>query len=127
MGSTPPLHKQGLGTVRDESGIPSGMAGSGDKVRGPQPNPLGKVRRSDPGRLLQGSPRGVVHLADSIPYHRWEWDKFPQDKLSVGLIEDRDGILNRRLTAKIQFHNIFHGFRTGKGTGTASLEANLLQ
>ena len=27
----------------------------------------------------------------------------------------------------IQFHGTFHGFCTGRGTGTASLEAKLLQ
>ena len=37
------------------------------------------------------------------------------------------GILNFRLMAAIQFHNILHGFRLGRGTGTASLEAKLLQ
>ena len=32
-------------------------------------------------------------------------------------------ILNRRLT----FHDVLHGFRAGRGTGTAILEAKLLQ
>ena len=36
-------------------------------------------------------------------------------------------ILHRRLTAAITFHDFLHGFRTGRGTGTANLEANLLQ
>ena len=36
------------------------------------------------------------------------------------------GILNRCLTAAIQFHGTLHGFRTGRGTGTASLEAKLI-
>ena len=36
-------------------------------------------------------------------------------------------ILNHRLTAAIQFHSTLHGFCTGRVTGTASLEANLLQ
>ena len=37
------------------------------------------------------------------------------------------GILNCRLTKGIQFHDTLHGFFTGRGTGTASLEANLPQ
>ena len=37
------------------------------------------------------------------------------------------GILNRCLMALIQFHNTLHGLRTGRGTSTTSLEANLLQ
>ena len=37
------------------------------------------------------------------------------------------GILNRLLTENIQFYNTLHGFRMGRGTGTASLEAKLLQ
>ena len=36
-------------------------------------------------------------------------------------------ILNRRLTASINFHDFIHGFREGCGTGTATLEAKLLQ
>ena len=36
-------------------------------------------------------------------------------------------ILNLRLTASINFHDFLHGFRAGRGTGTATLEAKLLQ
>ena len=36
-------------------------------------------------------------------------------------------ILNRRLTASITFHDFLHGFRSGRGTGTSTLEAKLLQ
>ena len=36
-------------------------------------------------------------------------------------------ILNLRLTASITFHNFLHGFWAGRGTGTATLEAKLLQ
>ena len=36
-------------------------------------------------------------------------------------------ILNRRLTSSITFHDVLHGFRAGRGTGTATLEAKLLQ
>ena len=36
-------------------------------------------------------------------------------------------ILNRRLAASITFHDFLHGFRAGRGTGTATLEAKLLQ
>ena len=35
-------------------------------------------------------------------------------------------ILHRRLTASITFHDLLHGFREGRGTGTATLEAKLL-
>ena len=37
------------------------------------------------------------------------------------------GILNRRLTVEIQFQDTLHGFHTGRGKGTASLEPKLLQ
>ena len=37
------------------------------------------------------------------------------------------GILNRCLTTAIQFHDTLHGFRTGRGTGSASLQDKLLQ
>ena len=36
-------------------------------------------------------------------------------------------ILNCRFTASITIHNILHGFRAGRGMGTASLEAKMLQ
>ena len=35
-------------------------------------------------------------------------------------------ILNRRLTDFITFHDFLHGFRAGRGTGTATLEAYML-
>ena len=35
-------------------------------------------------------------------------------------------ILNRRLAASITFHDFLHGFWSGQGTGTATLEAKLL-
>ena len=36
-------------------------------------------------------------------------------------------IINRRFTASITYHEVLHGFRSGRGTGTATLEAKLLQ
>ena len=36
-------------------------------------------------------------------------------------------ILNRRLTSSITFHEVLHGFWAGRGTGTATLEAKLIQ
>ena len=36
-------------------------------------------------------------------------------------------ILNRRFTSSITFHDVLHGFQAGRSTGTATLEAKLLQ
>ena len=36
-------------------------------------------------------------------------------------------LLNRRLTEAIKYHDVLHGFWAGRGTGTAALEAKLLQ
>ena len=36
-------------------------------------------------------------------------------------------ILNFRLAASITFHDFLHGFRVGRGTGTATLKSNLIQ
>ena len=36
-------------------------------------------------------------------------------------------ILNRRFTASITYHDFLHGLWAGRGTGTATLEAKLLQ
>ena len=35
-------------------------------------------------------------------------------------------ILHLRLTTAITYHNALHGFRAGRGAGTATLEAKLL-
>ena len=36
-------------------------------------------------------------------------------------------ILNRRFAASVTYHDFLHGFRAVRGTGTATLEAKLLQ
>ena len=36
-------------------------------------------------------------------------------------------ILNLHFTSSITYHDALHGFRAGRGTGTATLEAKLLQ
>ena len=36
-------------------------------------------------------------------------------------------VVNCRLKRSVVLHDTFHGFRTGRGTGTAMLEANLAQ
>ena len=57
--------------------------------------------------------------------------KGKKDYLGVGLVEVMwnalAAILNFRLVASITFHNFLHGFRAGRGTGTPTLEAKLLQ
>ena len=49
----------------------------------------------------------------------------------IGLVEVMwkvvAAILHRRLTTAITYHDALHGFRAVRGTGTATLEANLLQ
>ena len=49
----------------------------------------------------------------------------------IGLVEVMwkvvAAILNRRFTASITYHYNLHGFRAGRGTGNATLEAKLLQ
>ena len=53
------------------------------------------------------------------------------DYRGIGLVEVMwkvvAAILNIWLTASITFHNFLHGFRAGRGTGTPTLEAKLLQ
>ena len=54
-----------------------------------------------------------------------------KDYHGIGLVEVMwkvvAEILNRRLTASITFHDFLHGFRVGRGTGTATFEAKLIQ
>ena len=49
----------------------------------------------------------------------------------IGLVEVmwkvEAAILHRRLTTAITYHDFLHDFRAGRGTGTATLEAKLLQ
>ena len=57
--------------------------------------------------------------------------KGKKDYWGIGLVEVMRklvaAILNRRFTASITYHNFLHGFRAGRGTGTANLEAKLIQ
>ena len=57
--------------------------------------------------------------------------KGKKDYQGIGLVEVMwkvvAAILNRRFKASITYHNFLHGFRAGCGTGTATLEAKLLQ
>ena len=54
-----------------------------------------------------------------------------QEYQGIGLVEVMwkavAAILHRRLTASITYHDFLHRFRAGRGTGTATLEAKLLQ
>ena len=57
--------------------------------------------------------------------------KGKKDYRGIGLVEVMwkvvAAILNRRLTSSITYHDFLHGFWAGRGTGTATLEAKLLQ
>ena len=54
-----------------------------------------------------------------------------RDYRDIGLVEVMwkvvAAILNRQLTDSITFHDFFHGFRAGRGTGMTTLEAKLIQ
>ena len=49
----------------------------------------------------------------------------------IGLLEISwkviESIINWRIASKVEFHNALHGFRARRGTGTACIEAKLLQ
>ena len=53
------------------------------------------------------------------------------DYRGIGLVEvickAAAVILNCRFTAAITYHNFLHGLRAGCGTGTATLDLNLIQ
>ena len=57
--------------------------------------------------------------------------KGKKDYWGIGLVEVMwkvvATILNRRFTASIPYHDVLHGFRAGHSTGTATLEAMMLQ
>ena len=54
-----------------------------------------------------------------------------KDYRDIGLVDVMwkvvAAVLNRRITASITFHNFLHGFQAGRGTGTATPEAKILQ
>ena len=53
------------------------------------------------------------------------------DFMGISLVEvlwkTISGIINLRLSPFIEFHNTLHGFYSGRGTGTATLEEKFLQ
>ena len=53
------------------------------------------------------------------------------DYWGIGLLEIGwkiiESIINRRIASKVIFHDALHGFRAKRGTGTACIEAKLLQ
>ena len=57
--------------------------------------------------------------------------KVKKEYRGIGLVEVTwkvaAAILHCRLTTAITYHDALHGFRVGRGTGTATLEAKLLQ
>ena len=57
--------------------------------------------------------------------------KGKKDCRGIGLVEVMwkvvVAILNSQLMEYITFHDFLHGFRSGRGTGTSTLEAKLLQ
>ena len=57
--------------------------------------------------------------------------KGKREFMGIGLVEVTwkvvAVILHRRLTTEIKLHEMLHGFRESRGTGTATLKAKLLQ
>ena len=51
----------------------------------------------------------------------------PGNWASGGDVEGCGGDLHRRITASITFYKFLHIFRAGRGKGTATLEAKLIQ
>ena len=79
----------------------------------------------------------LIPLTGSIPHGGFTWktvvliQNLNGNYRGIGLLEFLCNtvmvILNLRLTVVIQLHDTLHGFHTGRGTGTASLEGKLLQ
>ena len=102
-----------------------------------------------------GVPRGTVKdppwrerwaLLVDLVQHMWRTGKIPQDlgctilvlitkgttdTRGIGLLETLwnvvEVMINTRLRASLQIHNVFYGFRTGRGIGTAIMELKLTQ
>ena len=53
------------------------------------------------------------------------------DYMGIGLIEvlchKMSGVINICIGSSITYHDVLHGSRAGRGTGTASIEDNLIQ
>ena len=64
-------------------------------------------------------------MAGGCPDSQGE-EELPGNWPCGGDVEGSGGNFNCHLTASITYHNFLHGFREGRGTGTANLEAKLL-
>ena len=81
-----------------------------------------------------------------IVYHMWLTGETPQElgwtllvlipkvttkTQGIGLLEILwkvvEDLIDTRLRASLQLHDVLHGFRTGRGTGTAIMELKLAQ
>ena len=97
----------------------------------------GSENSSKPGRLMQ--------IVDIVQY-MWStgeisrelgWTilvlipKLNTDTRGIGLLETLwkvvEAIINTRLRSSIQFHNVLHRFRAGRGKGTATMELKITQ
>ena len=87
---------------------------------------MGEGRGDHTDGVLGRRTGGGSHLAGGGPHPEGKGDY-----RGIGLVEVMwkvvAVILNRRLTSSITFHDVLHGFRAGRGTGNATLEAKLLQ
>ena len=59
-----------------------------------------------------------------IPKGRGEYRGISLVEVMWKLVE---AVLNFRITASISYHDFLHGFRSGHGTGNATLKSKLLQ
>ena len=100
---------------------------------------------SDHGERRTGAEENWARFVELVQTAFWDGDlaeeatwkavvlipKGKGDYQGIGLVEVMwkvvAVILNLRFTSSITFYDVLHGFRAGRGTGTATLEAKLLQ
>ena len=145
MGGKTPTKQPRRGGVKDADGGSKGWlvaARRGESRGRPPPRTAGGGGERELRTEAEGHWERVVELIqtafrDGELAEEATWQAvvlFPKGKgeyRGIGLVEVMwkvvAVILNRRLTSSITFHNVLHGFRAGRGTGTATLEAKLLQ
>ena len=103
------------------------MAPRGNVGVRPQPRKLGEVCLHHSGGLQWSITSGVVRMSDGGDYPQGERHQLQRNWPGGCPVE---GDIRNHQSPDIVFHPVYdalHGFRARRGTGTATLEENLLQ
>ena len=112
-------------------------SGSVERERKPKEGTAGGGEERDPNNWEKVVELVKLAFRDGVIPEKAAWQevvltpKGGGEYRGIGLVEviwkEVEVILNHRCTSAITYHNLLHGFRAGRGTGTATLKLKLLQ